>query len=92
MLLPTDPERMTPLIRGLPDSLKPIGIQLQGRIQNIPGEERTAAALEGGAAPDRRWPGRKVWTWGEIVQELINYGKKYGPINWPYPRAETRAV
>jgi len=62
MLLPADPERMTPLIRGLPDSLKPIGIQLQGRTQNTPSEERIAAALEGGAAPDRRWPGRKVWT------------------------------
>jgi len=92
MLLPADPERMTPLIRGLPDSLKPIGIQLQGRIQNSPSEERTAAALEGGAAPDRRWPGRKAWTWGEIAQELINYGRKYGLVNRPYQRAETRAV
>ncbi|XP_075302410.1 LOW QUALITY PROTEIN: uncharacterized protein LOC142365467 [Opisthocomus hoazin] len=92
MLLPADPERMTPLIRGLPDSLKPIGIQLQGRIQNTPSEERIAAALEGGATPDRRWPGRKVWTWGEIAQELINYGRKYGPVNRPYSRAETRAV
>jgi len=54
MLLPADPERMTPLIWGLPDSLKPIGIQLQGRIQNIPSEERTTAALEGVVAPDRR--------------------------------------
>ena len=62
MLLLADPKRMTPLIRGLPDSLKPIGIQLQGRIQNTPSEERIAAALEGGAAPDRGWPGRKVWT------------------------------
>jgi len=64
MLLPADPERMTPLIRGLPDSLKPIGIQLQGRIQNTPSEERITAALEEGVAPDCRWPGRKVWMWG----------------------------
>jgi len=28
MLLPAEPERRTPLIWGLPDSLKPIGIQL----------------------------------------------------------------
>jgi len=92
MLLPADPKRMTPLIRGLPSSLKPIGIQLQGRIQNTPSEERTVAALEGAAAPDHRWPGRKVWTWGEIAQELINYWRKYGPVNRPYQRVETRAV
>ncbi|GAB0180729.1 hypothetical protein GRJ2_000538200 [Grus japonensis] len=64
MLLPVDPERMTPLIRGLPNSLKPIGIQLQGRIQNTPGEERIAAALEGMVTPEHRRPGRKVWTRG----------------------------
>ncbi|KFO04730.1 hypothetical protein N312_01931, partial [Balearica regulorum gibbericeps] len=40
MLLPVDPEQMTPLIRGLPNSLKPIGIHLQGKIQNIRREER----------------------------------------------------
>jgi len=92
MLLPADPERMTPLIWGLPDSLKPIGIQLQGRIQNIPSEERTAATLEGWAAPNPLWSGRKVWTWGEIAQELFNYGRKYGPVNQPYQRVEIRAV
>jgi len=92
MLLPADPKRMTPLIRGLPDSLKPIGIQLQGTIQNTPSEERIAAALDGGTAPDRWWPGRKVWMWGEIAQELINCGRKYGPVNWPYQRAEIRAM
>ena len=36
MMVPVDPEGMTPLIRGLPDSLKPTGIQLQGKIQNTP--------------------------------------------------------
>lgn len=47
MMIPVDPERMTPLIRGLPDSLKPIGIQLKGRIQNTSNGERIMAALEG---------------------------------------------
>jgi len=92
MLLPADPERMTPLIEGLPDSLKPIGIQLQGRIQNTPSEERTTAALDGGVTFYRRQPGSKVWTRGKIAQELINYGRKYGPVNWPYQRAENRAL
>ena len=36
MMVPVDPEGMTPLIPGLPDSLKPTGIQLQGKIQNTP--------------------------------------------------------
>ncbi|GAB0205260.1 hypothetical protein GRJ2_002991600 [Grus japonensis] len=59
MLLPVDPERMTPLIRGLPNSLKPIGIQLRGKIQNIPREERITAALEGMVTPEHRRLGRK---------------------------------
>ena len=92
MLLPVDPERMTPLIRGLPNSLKPIGIQLRGKIQNIPREERITAALEGMVTPEHRRLGRKAWTWGEIAQELINYGRKYGPVSRSYQKVETRAV
>jgi len=93
VLLPADPKRMTPLIQGLPDCLKPAGIRLQGRIQNTPSGERTTAALRGNdGPPDRQQLGRKVWTRGEIAQELINYGRKYGPVNRPYQRVETRAV
>ncbi|XP_064361548.1 uncharacterized protein LOC112984442 [Dromaius novaehollandiae] len=92
VLLPVDPERMTPLIRGLPDSLKPIGIHLQGKIQNVPHKERIAAALEGMVTPEHRWLGEKVWTWGEIGQELINYGRKYGPVGRTYQKVETRAM
>ncbi|XP_064356403.1 uncharacterized protein LOC135324313 [Dromaius novaehollandiae] len=92
MLLPVDPEWMTPLIRGLPDSLKPIGIQLQGRIQDVPREERIVAALEGMVTPEHGRLGKKVWTWGEVAQELINYGRKYGPVGRTYQRVETRAV
>jgi len=32
--------------------VKPIGIQLQGSIQNTPSEERAAAALEGDVTPN----------------------------------------
>ncbi|XP_068277936.1 LOW QUALITY PROTEIN: uncharacterized protein [Nyctibius grandis] len=80
MMIPVDPERMTPLVRGLPDSLKPLGIQLQGTIRNTPQSDRVTAALTGVLTPDRRTPGQKVWTWGEVAQELINYGRKYGPV------------
>ncbi|XP_040977178.1 uncharacterized protein LOC121232785 [Aquila chrysaetos chrysaetos] len=92
MMMPVDPERMTPLIRGLPDSLKPIGIQLQGRIQKTPDGERFMATLEGKMSPDHRQLGRKVWTWGEIAQELINSGRKYGPIGGLSQRTENRIV
>ncbi|KFW08085.1 hypothetical protein N327_00949, partial [Fulmarus glacialis] len=40
MMMPVDPEQMTPLIRGLPDSLKLIGVQLQGEIQAMPQSKR----------------------------------------------------
>ncbi|KFP17688.1 hypothetical protein Z169_10904, partial [Egretta garzetta] len=80
MMMPADPERMTPLIRGLPDSLKPIGIQLQGKIEAMPQGERVASALEGLTPNRHRCPlDRKMWTWGEVAQELISYGCKYGP-------------
>lgn len=80
IVIPVDPERMTPLILGLPDSLKAIGIQLQGKIQATSQSERAVAALEGLLSPDRKTE-KKVWTWGEVAQELINYGRKYSPVN-----------
>ncbi|XP_074667200.1 uncharacterized protein LOC141917704 [Strix aluco] len=92
MMMPVDPERMTPLIWGLPDSLKAIGIQLQGKIQNTPNAERMTASLEGIMTPDHRRPGRKVWRWGEVAQELINFGRKYGPVGGSSQRTETRLV
>ena len=92
MMMLVDPERMIPLIRGLPDSLKPIGIQLQGKIQNTPEGERVMAALEGIMTPDQRWSGRKVWTWGEVVQELINFGRKNIPVGGSSQRSKTRVI
>ncbi|XP_074935141.1 uncharacterized protein LOC142050403 [Phalacrocorax aristotelis] len=92
MMTPVDPERMTPLIQGLPDSLKPIGVQLQGKIQNTSEGERTAATLEGIITPDRGRSGREVWTWGEVAQELINFGRKYGPVGGTFKKTKTRVV
>ena len=91
MMLPVNPERLTPLIRGLPESLKPIGIQLQGKIQAMSQGERTWAALEGSVAPNHQ-SGPKVWTWGEVAQELINYGRKYGPVVSTSSKFEPRGV
>ncbi|KFP52237.1 hypothetical protein N323_04841, partial [Cathartes aura] len=58
-----DPERLHPLIRGLPDALKLYAVQLQDRLQ-IP--------------QPRRRGGPPETTWGEIAQELINYGRRIG--------------
>ncbi|XP_029876242.1 uncharacterized protein LOC115343847 [Aquila chrysaetos chrysaetos] len=92
MMMLVDPERMTPLIRGLPDSLKPIGIQLQGKIQAMPQGEGVGAA-SGGFTPDQhRPPDKKMWTWGEVAQELINYGRKYGPVNPPATKTDSRGL
>ncbi|PKU32707.1 endogenous retrovirus group k member 18 pol [Limosa lapponica baueri] len=68
---------MTPLIRGLPESLKLIGIQLQGTIRAAhQGEAAAAEEGEERAPPDHRDANRKAWTWGEVAQELINYSPK----------------
>ncbi|XP_052520677.1 uncharacterized protein LOC128071716 [Tympanuchus pallidicinctus] len=92
MMMPVDPERMTPLIRGLPESLKPIGIQLQGKIQAMPQGERARAALEGTITPNNLQTAYKVWTWGEVAQELINYGRRYGPVTTLTVRPEAKGV
>lgn len=83
---------MTPLTRGLPESLKPIGIQLQGKIQALSQGERTQAVLEGTVTSNHLQSGYKVWTWGEVAQGLINYGRKYGPVVSSSSKFEPRGV
>lgn len=81
MMMPVDPERMTTLIRDLPESLEPIGMQQQSTIKAVPRSERVSATLEWFVSPDCSTQRTKVWTWGEVAQELINYGQKHGPVN-----------
>ncbi|XP_027528790.1 uncharacterized protein LOC113962193, partial [Neopelma chrysocephalum] len=90
MMLPVDPERMIPLIRGLPETLKSIGIQLKNRIESLTKGERTATALEAALTPSRYRGENKIWTWGEVAQELINYGRKYGPV--PSITTDTKSI
>ncbi|XP_049671620.1 uncharacterized protein LOC126045078 [Accipiter gentilis] len=92
MTLPVVPERMSILIRGLPDSLRPVGIQLRGTILNTLNGERSRSTLEGRMSPDHRRPGRKVWTWGEVAQELIDFERKFGPVSGPSQRTENKIV
>lgn len=64
-----DPE--TRLIRGLSESLKPIGIQLQGEIEVMSQGERIQVGL---VIPSSQCPVRKGKTLGEVEEELVNYG------------------
>jgi len=82
---------MTALIRGLPEPLKPIGIQLQGKIQAMCQGERTQAVLEGTVISNHLQSG-DIWTWREIAQELINYGRKYGSVVSSSSKFEPREV
>lgn len=58
-----DPKRLHPLIRGLLNALKLYAVQLQDCLR-APNPEEGEAPLE--------------MTWGEVAQELINYGRWMG--------------
>jgi len=47
---------------------------LQNTITNTPQSAWATVALTGALTPDRCTLGQKIWTWGEVAQELINYG------------------
>ncbi|KGL97520.1 hypothetical protein N301_13333, partial [Charadrius vociferus] len=84
MMLLVNPEIMTSLIRGLPESFKPTGISLQRIIASMSSVER----LEGFMNSHRSEAGNtvdkpKVWTWGEVAQELIDYSRKYCLVKTP---------
>uniref|UniRef100_A0A663F2N4 Uncharacterized protein n=1 Tax=Aquila chrysaetos chrysaetos TaxID=223781 RepID=A0A663F2N4_AQUCH len=64
MMLLVNPEIMTPLIRGLPESLKSTGIVLQRTIASASSHSKH----------------KRMWTWGDVAQELIDYSRKYGPV------------
>ncbi|XP_074424775.1 uncharacterized protein LOC141735620 [Larus michahellis] len=69
MLLNANPDRMIPLIRGLPDSLKLCAIQLQNRLQDALAPRGGRQNQQGGAM-----------TWVEVAQELIRYNRRMGLI------------
>ncbi|XP_052631149.1 uncharacterized protein LOC128136084, partial [Harpia harpyja] len=94
MMLPVNPEIMTPLIRGLPESLKSTGIVLQRTIASLDAVEKlesstkgkgdeidvgTGSPLNHGLSPSHS-KHKRIWTWGDVAQELIDYSRKYGPV------------
>lgn len=57
-----------------------MGVQLHGQIVSLRNGERAVATLEGAITPDRSHRKCKIWAWGEEAEELMNYGRKYGPV------------
>lgn len=95
MMISVDAERMTPLIRGLPNSLQLFGIQLQGKLEALSPFKRVIAALRGttsSSARDTLARESKTWTWGDVAQELINFQQNYGPVKTAVSQPETRRV
>lgn len=72
-----------------------MAVQLQGKIQALASLERVAATLDGTTsfpAGDTSAQGGKVWTWRELVQELINLGQKYSRVKLVVRKPETCEV
>lgn len=59
--------------------MKAMGIQLQGKRRAPSQSERAVAALERLLSPGRKTE-KKIRTWGEVAQGLINDGRKCGPL------------
>ncbi|XP_068035175.1 uncharacterized protein [Anomalospiza imberbis] len=77
MQLPVKPEIMTPLIRELPETT---AITLQKTIMTLSPVERLDRFLAAASKCSSPASSRKVWTWGEVEEDLINYCRKYGPV------------
>ncbi|XP_074390250.1 uncharacterized protein LOC141727866 [Zonotrichia albicollis] len=78
MQLPVKPEIMTPLIRGLPETLKSTAITIQKTIMALSPIDRLDRFLNNSTDQSDR----KIWTWSEVAVDLINYHRQYGPL-WP---------
>ncbi|XP_074402705.1 uncharacterized protein LOC141729946 [Zonotrichia albicollis] len=77
MQLPVKPEIMTPLIRGLPETLKSTAITIQKTVMALSPIDRLERFLNN--STDQSDSSRKIWTWSEVAVDLINYCRQYGP-------------
>ncbi|GAB0207183.1 hypothetical protein GRJ2_003183900 [Grus japonensis] len=76
MLAPIDPARLTPLIRGLPDSLKTYVANVQDRIRAT--GEANAVPYRAPRVGRHNYRDQAIPTWSEFVQEIVNYGRHMG--------------
>ncbi|XP_074402779.1 uncharacterized protein LOC141730041 [Zonotrichia albicollis] len=88
MQLPVKPEIMTPLIRGLPETLKSTAITIQKTVMALSPIDRLERFLNN--STDQSDSSRKIWTWSEVAVDLINYCRQYGPrgFEWAEPPLE----
>ncbi|XP_074402736.1 uncharacterized protein LOC141729977 [Zonotrichia albicollis] len=77
MQLPVKPEIMTPLIRGLSETLKSTAITIQKTVMALSPIDRLERFLNN--STDQSDSSRKIWTWSEVAVDLINYCRQYGP-------------
>ncbi|KFU99171.1 hypothetical protein N339_02605, partial [Pterocles gutturalis] len=84
MLLKADPDRTTPLIRGLPDPLKFYAVETQDRLRAVvtPGgmlrEQLRVASASGVGGHKESALTESALTQGKIAQELITYSRRVG--------------
>ncbi|XP_074387985.1 uncharacterized protein LOC141726817 [Zonotrichia albicollis] len=78
MQLPVKPEIMTPLIHGLPETLKSTAITIQKTVMALSPIDRLERFLNN--STDQSDSSRKIWTWSEVAVDLINYCRQYGPV------------
>ncbi|XP_075604452.1 uncharacterized protein LOC142601014 [Balearica regulorum gibbericeps] len=93
MLAPVDPAQLTPLIRGLPDSLKTYVASVQDRIRAT--QEASAGPYHARRAGRPNYRNQQIPTWNEFVQELVSYGRRMGwiePTTGKTPQPPPRRV
>ncbi|XP_074387971.1 uncharacterized protein LOC141726802 [Zonotrichia albicollis] len=78
MQLPVKPEIMTPLISGLPETLKSTAITIQKTVMALSPIDRLERFLNN--STDQSDSSRKIWIWSEVAVDLINYCRQYGPV------------
>ncbi|KAK4806487.1 hypothetical protein QYF61_013980 [Mycteria americana] len=79
MLLKANPNRMKPLIKGLPDPLKLYAIQIQDHLRAaLPIQEHLTEMLMPGRNQTQSTPAEFPLTWGGVAPELINYSRNVG--------------
>ncbi|XP_066062076.1 uncharacterized protein, partial [Chamaea fasciata] len=101
MQQPVKLEITTPLIRGLPESLKPTAILRQKTIASITpvdrlerflghtGDQTGSTDSSPFTTPSTQYnSSHKLWTWSEVAEELISYSRKYGPVKYSEDKPE----
>ncbi|XP_074787741.1 LOW QUALITY PROTEIN: uncharacterized protein LOC141973265 [Athene noctua] len=102
MMLLVNPEIMAPLIRGFPESLRSTRIEFQRTIASLDPAEKLESFIkcrkdDTNASTDSPFnhsltpshpKHKRMWTWRDAAQELIDYSRKYGPVRTPEEKSK----